>query len=229
MAFELEKEMAAPVARWLAAQGLLVKQEFKTQWGICDLAACQLDPDKVAIRIRQRQKKPIGSAIRVFVYQHLPDSERSSRGISVERLRSLFKFSESERLESELDRLVASGHAKRTRSGTFQKINGWFPLHKRLVAVELKLSRVSEAIAQARANRNFAPESYIAMPVDVAHRVANGHGREALRTAGIGMIGVEKDHCVVMVQPENLIALSPEFETHAVEQFWKVSVLSSST
>ncbi len=41
------------------------------------------------------------------------------------------------------------GFIVRTDTQALQKINGWMPLQKRLVAVELKLSRVEEAISQA--------------------------------------------------------------------------------
>ncbi len=132
MPFRLEKEMAAPVSRWLCAQGLVVKHEFKTQWGICDVVACELDPEKVSIRVRQRQSKSLGTANRVFVHQRLPDAEVSRRGISVDRLQQILNFSQPEKLKSELEKLVASGHAKRTAGGCFLKVNGWAPLHKKI-------------------------------------------------------------------------------------------------
>jgi len=228
MLFNYEKEMAAPVTRWLVDRGLLIKQEFQTQWGVCDIAACELDPLKVAIRIKQRQTKPLGPAGRVLLHQNLPDAEKTRRGASLEELQQYFDFSQTDKLAIELDRLVAARHATKTKSGKFLKVNGWAPLHKQLIAVELKLSRISEAIAQANSNRNFATQSYVAMPLPVAERAVSGATRELLISSNVGMIGVSPDSCTILMESQCSAALSPLYETHAVEQFWKISVPNSS-
>lgn len=223
MPFNYEKEMAAPVAAWLKAEGLLVKQEFKSPWGLCDLVGCELDPEKTAIRIRQRQWEPLGPAGRVYVHQQLPDAETARRGVTLEQLQGSLNYSQPEKLEADLERLVATGHAKKTDSGRFLKINGWAPLQKRLIAVELKLSRYSEAVAQAKANRNFARQSYVAMPLATAERAVKGKNRILLLDAGVGMIGVTDHDCVVLLQAPIEPACDVVFEMHAVEQFWRIS------
>ena len=42
------------------------------------------------------------------------------------------------------------------------------PLHDRIVAVEMKLSGIADALDQALQNKAFAEESYVAFPTDVA-------------------------------------------------------------
>jgi hypothetical protein len=77
-----------------------------------------------------------------------------------------------ELVAAEVERLIDDGFVLRISGGRLQKMNGWMPLPSRIVAVELKLRRIAEALQQARANLGFAEESYAAFPMPVARRIA---------------------------------------------------------
>jgi hypothetical protein len=52
-----------------------------------------------------------------------------------------------------IDRLVSDHFVQITNNGAYQKVNGWLPLQDRLLAIELKLSRIQESLRQAVARR----------------------------------------------------------------------------
>jgi len=97
----------------------------------------------------------------------------------------------------------------------------WQPLAKRLVAVELKLSRIVEALHQAYNNLCAVHESYTAFPADVAARIAAKPERWAKYWAhGIGVLGVTADGCEVVIAAKP----TPPTLGHAngqAEKFWR--------
>ena len=121
------------------------------------------------------------------------------------------------------NRLIAEGFVVRTTSGELQKRNGWFPMHKRLVAVELKLNRIEEVLSQARNNLLFAQESYIALPKDVANRVSEKRARWApYFEGGVGLLSVTKRSCEILIRPHRqALAVDNLVQFCCVEKFWR--------
>jgi len=219
MAFKRECEMVEPVRRWLRAQGMMVKAEMFVPWGCCDLVGCSLDPLKVAERLKMRQRRPIGPPLRIDLLLRIP--ERGS--VTLETLQQPYaSVIDAERIAAEVQRLVTGRFVRLTRQGRLQRLNGWVPLHDRLVAVELKLSRVRQVLYQARAHRAFASESYAAFPREVAERVAGTKKREEFEQAGVGVLAVSSRRCEVVLRPR-LEDEPPDLVTqmHCVERFWR--------
>ena len=108
-------------------------------------------------------------------------------------------------------------------------MNGWMPLQDRLVAVEMKLSRIDEAMRQALNNLGFAEESYVALPSDVAHRVAASAVRwSGFFDAGIGVLSVAGDGCAVLVPgPQEPCESDSAIRLYCVEKFWRTRVRGS--
>src|SRR5579859_2758384 len=172
MLFLRESEMAKPVRHWLRRENLLVKEEFVLPWGISDFVGLSFNESQVKKRLSLRQYRPIGPMHRVELLRHIPDQESGSE-IPFSRLQKKTNGTAFTRpLEDELRTLVANRFVVSKENGSLQKLNGWAPMHDRIVAVELKLSRVSEALAQAVSNRAFATESYIGLPAKAAERLA---------------------------------------------------------
>lgn len=228
--FRRESDMAASVIRWMRRAGLHVKPEFVTPWGICDLAGLSFDPEHVSHRLNLRQNKSVSSIMRAALLLEVPDVEKR-KSISMSRLASKFASAvDAEQLATEVERLIADGFLVRTPRGYLQKLNGWMPLQNRLMAVELKLNRVEEALQQARANLGFAEESYVAFPMPIARRIASDPTPwSSYFEDGIGLIGVQQKHCEVMI-PSNQLASSkhdPVVRFYCVEKFWRTRTVSS--
>jgi hypothetical protein len=227
--FALESEMTKPVRRWLLRQGLLIKAEFGLPWGICDLVGLSFDISRMAKRMAFRQHRPIGSMQRVELLRLIPDQE-TGRAITFNQLRTITEetiFVPD--LDHELQTLIADRFVIPGKNGSLQKRNGWAPMHDRIVAVELKLSRVSEALSQAFSNRAFATESYIALPMKAAKRFTDGARYSQFRTAGIGVLGVTPTSCRVVSQPLETIEPDVTLQMHCVERFWRTRGSSTST
>jgi hypothetical protein len=227
--FERENEMAKPVRQWLRRQHLLVKSEYVLPWGICDFVGLSFNPEQVAKRLSFHQYRPIGPLQRIELLRHIPDQE-SGTAITLNRLQ---KFAGAtvfaSTLERDLRTLIADRFVIAKKNGSLQKLNGWTPLHQRIVAVELKLRRISEALSQALSNRAFATESFIALPARVAERFVRNVRHHEFSKAGIGVLAVTRTTCRVLVPASQVVEPHMTIQMHCVERFWRTRDNSTST
>jgi len=222
MQFEYEYQMVKPAEAWLKSQGLMVKHEFPTPWGICDLVGCSFNKRNVNKRLRLGQKKPIGSHFRTVLLSRIPD-ENEAEPIELAHLVGMFsEFFDEERIISELNRLEKDKFVQKTNSGLFYKLNGWMPLHKKLIALELKLSRVKDVLRQAISNLEFAHESYVGLPMETASRLMRSSDVSPFVDHGIGIVGLKEESCRVLRSSKHSVQRSdPIFQIHCVERFWR--------
>jgi len=216
--------MAAAVASWMKSSGLAaVKSEFVTPWGICDLVGLAFNRDRVAHRLGQKQTRPISSITSAALLLQIPDVEKR-RSTTLDKLVRQFAPSIPEEVVSaQVARLIADRFVVPCSRGRFQKLNGWIPLHDRLVAVELKLSRIDEAMHQALNNLGFAEESYVGLPAQVARRVASRASRWSdFFDAGVGLLGVMRRGCKVLMPARKDRGLTDAaIQLYCVEKFWR--------
>jgi hypothetical protein len=224
--FALECEMSGPVRRWLNKEGLAVKDEYVLPWGICDFVGLSFDQERVNKRLALRQFRPIGPPHRVNLLFEIPDAETGKR-IGFRRLQKRLPMLPPDALEHELEKLAQNGFVVQDPKGSFQKLNGWVPLHNRIVAVELKLSRTSEVLGQAASHRAFASESYVAMPSKIAERAAETRCAE-FDAAGVGILAVTRNMCKVLLRSSaSGVSVQPTLQAHCVERFWRTRDNSS--
>ena len=227
-AFRLEREMVAIARQWLQQQRLFTKDEFYTPWGVCDLIGILLSEDRVNQRLSLGQRDPIGPPIRIAILNRIPDLD-TGRSISTRKLTSkLAALLSEEEVSLELTRLIKAGFVREGRKGRVQKINGWFPLHERIVALELKLERVEEALDQAISHLKFATESYVGFPEEVALRVMKGRKVERFRSSGVGIVAVAQTGCSILLRPESRdVRRDVILQMHCVERFWRSYITGS--
>lgn len=230
MDFKYENEMMGPAAAWLQDRGLAVKREFQTPWGLCDLVGCSLNRTSVKRRLALGQASHISSQLRVALLYSLPDVEEEEAA-SLEALNDGFGgFLDEAQIESELQRLVEGRFVRLTNEGGYQKCNGWIPLHKKIVALELKLSRISDVFHQAVGNLGFAQESYIGIPMATGRRLMSSSRLEAYKQKGIGILGIARDKCTVLLRasfdrnrPDAVLS------AYCAERFLSLTVRDNST
>ncbi len=222
MLFKYEHQMVQPAERWLSSLGLITKREFPSPWGICDLVGCSLKEKSVKQRITFRQLSPIGPQLRVMILSRIPD-QTEKKSVSIEELHDVFrKLIDHNRLDQEINHLLKGNFVQITSKGTFQKRNGWVPLQKRLVAVELKLNRISEAVRQATSNLAFTSESYVGLPLDRAQRVATSDKITEFSERGLGLFGINREGCKVLLKPDQKKSQQNlSIQMHCVERFWR--------
>jgi len=226
--FAYEREMAEPAMAWLAAQRLLVKREFQTPWGVCDLVGCSLNERNVHVRLALGQRKALRSQLRVHLLSLIPDcTER--RTVSLDDLHRRFSgHLDRRRIEQELNKLIADRFVERVDRQTYSRHNGWMTLHKRLVAVELKLARTDDAFAQAVNNLGFADESCVALPAELACRLVKSKWRSTFTERGIGLLAVGPADCHVALKTRPIRRRSNNpVQQYSVERFWRQSLRDS--
>jgi len=226
MTFDYEHQMVKLAEHWLSSQGLATKREFSTPWGICDLVGCSMNDESAKQRLALGQRKPIGPQIRVMILSRIPD-KTEDRSIGLRRLyREFSGFLNENRVALELDRLVKDKFVQITRAGFFKKLNGWMPLHKRLVALELKLTRINDALHQAISNLEFANESYVGIPLEIGKSLINSKKKAEFIHEGIGILGISKKRCKILLKPNPTSKPQKNqiIQMHCVERFWRTRI-----
>lgn len=222
MTFDYEWQMVEGAEKWLHSQVSEVKREFATPWGICDLVGCSLNKSKVRRRLKYRQVKPIGPQLRVMILSSIPDVEDGESITSVGLQNKFSAYWGNDRIIREINQLTRDRFIAKTDAGEYQKLNGWAPLHKRLIAVELKLTRVNDALNQAINNLGFADESYVGLPMETAERLVGSRKKEAFANRGIGILGINTDTYKVLLRTRPLnSSADPIMQMHSVERFWR--------
>lgn len=97
----------------------------------------------------------------------------------------------------------------------------WHPIHSRIIAVELKLRRIKEALGQARGNLRFAEESYVAFPEQVALRVASSNRWLGYFTLGIGLLSVSGEGCFMVLPSAGNCSVDKAIQFYCAEKFWR--------
>ena len=221
--FRLEQEMLGPAVEWLRGLNLLIKREFQTPWGICDLVGLRFNEARVQERLSLGQHSTLGSALWIMLLQQIPDC-RAHRSVTLERLEEMFDgIMTADELGSEIIRLVKGKFVRRTRNGSLQKRNGWAPLQERLVALELKLSRVEDVFSQALSNLAFADESYVGLPAKAAARLLETRRCREFERAGVGIVSISPDACkIILPSRRQSLRVDPLVQMRCVERFWRV-------
>ena len=137
-------------------------------------------------------------------------------------------FFDETRIALEVGRLVNDKFVHITDRGCFQKMNGWVPLHKKIVALELKLTRISDAMHQAISNLEFADESYVGLPMRTAQRLEKGRKKSEFARKGIGLVGITPEKCEVFLEPNAVKSQQNRIlQMHCVERFWRTHIKSN--
>ena len=217
--------MVAPARKWLSEQGMMVKGEFATPWGICDLVAVSLNEERVRDRLHLGQKNAIGPLLRVDILNSIPEFRADITTI-ISRVVSNYQGTlTAQQVRAEIEKLIIGKFVRESARGTIQKVNGWMPLHHRIVALELKLSRVQDVLAQAASHQAFAGEAYVGLPKDLAERVATSRRAGTFRSIGVGILSVGPRDCAVLLRPEGRRhPINLTLQMHCVERFWRTRI-----
>jgi hypothetical protein len=221
--FKSEAEMTQPVVQWMESLDLIVKSEFVSPWGICDAVGLSFNKRNVAKRLGLQQTRAVSSIVRAALLLRVPDVE-TQNSITLSQLADEVEPTISRQsVREEMERLAEERFVVCTSEGAYQKLNGWVPLQKRLIAVELKLKRVEEAFSQALNNFGFADESYVALPKELAERLREKPARaDDFRTIGIGLIAVTRKTCEILIRSRKTSHENhPAVQFYCVEKFWR--------
>lgn len=219
--FSLESEMTPVVKRWMLAHGLQVQTEYASPSGICDLVGVQLSSKGMAVRRQLNQVKPIRSVERLEILERIP-SETSGRSLEMDSLRRVLPYHwRTEDFQRHLAWLSKWGYVTWQANGSVAKKSGWTPLAEEIVAVELKLRRITEALHQAYLRRSFATKAYVGLPENLAYVVAESKRAEDFAARGIGLLAVSRTQVKAVIPAEPFAEMQdPILLALCAERFW---------
>lgn len=214
--------MTSPVQLWMQSLGLTVKREFITPWGKCDLVGVSFNNRSVEHRLSLEQTGSVSSLTRAGLLMRIPEVE-TGKSLRLDALTKEYRTLISEEdVREHAEKLISQKFVRLSSRNGLQRVNGWFPLHERLMAVELKLFRIDEVMCQARNNLHFAEESFVALPSDVAQRVLLKRKRWTdFFNLGIGLLSVTQGGCEILIRSRGQVEREPALQFYCVEKFWR--------
>ena len=194
--FRYEEDMRAPVHDWLNSRNCVARDEVGLPWGVCDCIGVEVDQAQVDVRRTARQfTRLTQEEIRYLC--NIPPG-----GCYTQDLAAYLHLyhgwpSFKKQLKSLIKRRVIEAEEKEGAQYLVRNVP-WLPMHKRLIAVEMKLSQASVVLHQAFNHVAFCGESWAAMPKDKIGRMR----KETVTRFGewgVGLLAVTPDSCSVII------------------------------
>lgn len=179
-----EKAFVKQLERVFIQEGYLTKKEVGVGYGVADLVLVKLNPKQCAIRLENKQFKPLLREEFFKIFYHLPDMESGKNPVDLNYLIQKTNLSKSFLKYSVLKQLERDGYVKRVENNFYFKINGWIPIAKEIVAIEAKMKDWKRGFLQANRYKSFANKVYLAVPSRIEHLV----DRKLLRKHNVGLI-----------------------------------------
>ena len=220
--FDSEANMTGPVKRWMESVGLIVKSELISPWGICDLVGLSFNKRSVARRLELGQRRPVTSMTRAALLLQIPDIG-TNESVTLSQIIDACSPALSEEVVVNEAQVLMEDKFVIRQGDRLQKVNGWMPMQKRLIAIELKLKRVEEALLQAQNNLGFVTESYVGLPADLAIRIAGSARCHDFHERGVGLFAVTPASCHLLIRSRRESTSNPVFQFCCVEKFWRTT------
>lgn len=215
--------MTNPAFEWMQSLGLQVKSEFITPWGVCDLVGLSFRKGARSARLKLGQTRAVSSLIGSALLAQIPDANTNQTTTLRRLTKECAPTISKDIVVRQVQRLIEGGFVRTPTANRLQKINGWIPLHKQLIAIELKRNRVEEAFSQARNNLIFADKSFVGLPEDIAGRIAASESRRStFIDEGVGLLAVGFDGCRILIPSRHRSSQpDPVIQFYCVEKFWR--------
>lgn len=179
-----EKAFVKQLERVFIQEGYLTKKEVGVGYGVADLVLVKLNPKQCAIRLENKQFKPLLREEFFKIFYHLPDIDSGENPVDLNYLIQKTSLSKSFLKYSVLRQLEKDGYVKRVENNFYFKINGWIPIAKEIIAIEAKMKNWKRGFLQANRYKSFANKVYLAVPSKIEHLV----DRKLLQKHGVGLI-----------------------------------------
>ncbi len=179
-----EKAFVKQLERVFIQEGYLTKKEVGVGYGVADLVLVKLNPKQCAIRLGNKQFKPLLREEFFKIFYHLPDIDSGENPVDLNYLIQKTNLSKSFLKYSVLKQLERDGYVKRVENNFYFKINGWIPIAKEIIAIEAKMKDWKRGFLQANRYKSFANKVYLAIPSKIEHLI----DKKLLQKHGVGLI-----------------------------------------
>ena len=224
--------MRAPIMHWLDTLGCMAKSEYSLPWGVCDLVGVQFQDAHAVQRLASGQTQSI-DALELLELLDLVPSQGTRRAITLARVKRLLASARSpEQVDADIGRLMARRLLWFPRKNQVQRTARWDPLQGKIIAVEMKLSRISVALTQAQAHLAFAHEAYVALPYDVAKRALENRRRQEFVSRRVGLLAIRPNSVHVKITSHGRPSVArrhKSLQTQCSERLWKAWLTSNAS
>ncbi|MFA5358640.1 MAG: hypothetical protein WC310_02335 [Patescibacteria group bacterium] len=183
-----EKKFVKLLEEKFIKEGFLTKREVGVGYGVADLVLFRVNPDKCAIRNKNKQYKKIKNEEFFKIFDYLPELGANKK-VDLNSLTKNLNIPKATLKYKYLKTLENNGFIKKVDNKYYFKINGWMPIAKEIIAIEAKLKDWKKGFVQANRYKSFANKAYLAMPAARGHLV----DRELLKKHNIGLILFDPD------------------------------------
>jgi hypothetical protein len=187
MRFSLESELRSVLSgSWRNRDGDASKSHVFTEFRVGSVV-----PDVLALHWRGNYERAAELRDLTNLESHVLALVLTGDATSVDQIAARL-YTRRGRIVGTLERLHRRGAVRQTGTGSYVLRRGAFPVGAEVTAVEAKLRRWRDAIAQAVAYTSFANRTYVALPK------SSLDGRldsivETCLDAGLGLISVERN------------------------------------
>lgn len=218
----LETQLASSVWRWLNTKGAYPIDEFQAPWGITDFFGIRPNLDRVLERTSKGQTTSVGGDQHVMILLAVPALE-SGKSIDQELLAKRFSFLIGKsKVEHIIQTLRKRRFLKADSQGQLTRDTPWLPFHDEMWSVELKLTRVNEALAQAKRHLRITPNSFVGLPPIAASKVAQSAKANDFIRSGVGLLSVTPEECVEVIKCSgDRSPVEQVYEVAAAENCWR--------
>lgn len=200
LAADLEAHLTGATLRWLGEQGIVQIPQFVLPWGVVDVVGIKPNLERLQARLAAKQTEALLESHAIEVLLSIPKRKK----IRIEDLRQTFEPTLGPNLFARAIKSLIKKHFAKQNEDTLTRCTDWMPYHELLIAVELKLKRIDEALAQAKRHKAITPASYVGMPGLIAERILKSERKRAeFQEAGIGLLSIENHVCTVQIKPSN--------------------------
>lgn len=217
----LETQLEASVWKWLRGLAEITVDQFQTPWGIADLFAVKCDIDRALMRRDMGQDVASTSDQDVMVLLAIPELTSGGRTDERSLARRFSYLLGDTKVRAIIAALKRRKLIKVDGDGAIYRNTPWLPYHKQMWAVELKLQRVDEALAQAKRHLKITPFSYVGLPPQIAERTAESAKAEKFRESGVGLLSISATECSALIEPAGQsTCVDPVYAVAAAERCW---------
>lgn len=197
--FETELEMQKAFINFLNKEkkkNQNIFEEFNARFGNVDVVVSELDDSKIKINIEQAEVLSNYSAALVLAFLHKKKPHKfeyllDKTGYTSDYLSSILAIMKKEHIIYEIEhKFIVCEDFK-------------FP-NLKFTSYELKLKQWKKAVLQAMKNKNFAYNSFVVMPNNIAERLFKNN-YNIFKEYNIGLVGIDYNSCNYYIKPHSNI------------------------
>lgn len=216
-----EEDLVSMLERDYVKEGYLAKRELGVGYGIADLVLVKkdlVDSSNCSTRINYNQVSTIPNVDYFKILKKIPDIHSDGAPVSTSCIVEEVRLSKAFVQYNALKYLTENKFVLEISKNRYYKVNGWLPIAREVVAVEVKLKDWRRGYRQANRYKSFAHKVFLALPSSEAKKV----DIDVLKECNVGLISyfAGENKKKILYAPRAEKVLNSHMCARALEYFW---------